>query len=188
MLQIDYYLKGESILVRTMDVVPYDMKWSFLYEQEKSILIEILSKIILDIQHFGSTSVVGLSAKPIIDIMILVKDINDVDRYNLSMEKVGYIAKGENDIPNRRYFVKMKSDYSEKHTHHIHIYEKGNQKAEEELMFRDYLRIDKDAFNEYQDLKLELSKRFYTNPTAYTDGKSDCVNRIMNKAKLYYGK
>ena len=61
MLQIDYYLKGESILVRTMDVVPYDMKWSFLYKQEKSILIEILSKIILDIQHFGSTSVVGLS-------------------------------------------------------------------------------------------------------------------------------
>lgn len=67
--------------MRTMDVVPYDDNWNVLYEQERMILQDILGDIIVRIEHFGSTSVPGLSAKPIIDIMILVKDINKVDDY-----------------------------------------------------------------------------------------------------------
>lgn len=171
---------------REMIVVTYDDNWSEMYEREKNILIDILGSLIIDIQHFGSTSIKGLSAKPIIDIMIVVDDINDIDRYNSIMESYGYSVIGENGIVERRYFVKLNLDRSGNHTHHIHVYQKGNQHIVDELMFRDYLRIDNEAFKEYENVKIEASLKFRHSPRECVDAKYDCVMRIMDKAKLYY--
>ncbi|MTI68103.1 MAG: GrpB family protein [Firmicutes bacterium] len=171
---------------REMIVVPYDNKWSEMYEREKYILLDILGSLIIDIQHFGSTSIKGLSAKPIIDIMIVVDDINEIDKYNSVMETYDYSVRGENGIVGRRYFVKLKPDKSGNHTHHIHVYQKGNQHIIDELMFRDYLRINKEAFIEYENVKVEASLKFRHDPKGYVDAKHDCVMRIMDKAKLYY--
>lgn len=75
---------------REMIVVPYDDIWSEMYEKEKNILLDILRNLIIDIQHFGSTSIKGLGAKPIIDIMIVVDDINQVDaKYDCIVKIMG---------------------------------------------------------------------------------------------------
>jgi Uncharacterized conserved protein len=176
----------EIDMTREMVVVPYDDMLVKMYETEKSILLAILDNLIIDIQHFGSTSIKGLSAKPIIDIMIVVNDINQIDKYNNVMEYHGYSVRGENGIEARRYFVKLSPDNSGNHTHHIHIYQKGNSHITDELMFRDYLRIDKEAFKEYERTKIEASLKFRYSPREYVDAKYDCIKSIMDKAILYY--
>lgn len=105
-----------------------------VYRAEK--LNQILKNEIIDIHHIGSTSVPGLSAKPIIDIMPVVKDINIVDKYNEEMQGIGYEPKGENGISGRRYFEKG----GDNRTHHVHIYQVGSYEIKRHLAFRDYLR------------------------------------------------
>lgn len=173
-------------MAREMIVVPYDDVWLEMYEKEKNIMLDILGNIIIDIQHFGSTSIKGLSAKPIIDIMIVVNDINYIDEYNHIMESNGYSVRGENGIEGRRYFVKFAQDNSGNHTHHIHIYQKGNPHISDELMFRDYLRINNEALKEYERVKIAASLKFRYSPKEYVDAKYDCVMSIMDKAKSYY--
>lgn len=173
-------------MAREMIVVPYNDMWAKVYETEKCILIGIFGDLIIDIQHFGSTAIKGLSAKPIIDIMIVVNDIKQIDEYNHDMEYHGYSVRGENGIEGRRYFVKLSSDNSGNHTHHIHIYQKGNSHISDELRFRDYLRIDKEALEEYERIKIEASLKFRYSPREYVDAKYDCIKSIMDKANLYY--
>lgn len=170
-------------MAREMIVVPYDDKWLEMYEKEKNIILNILGNIVIDIQHFGSTSIKGLSAKPIIDIMIVVNDINQIDEYNHIMESNGYSVRGENGIEGRRYFVKFTPDNSSNHTHHIHIYQKGNPHISDELMFRDYLRIDNEALKEYERVKIAAALKFRSSPEEYVDAKYDCIMSIVDKAK-----
>jgi GrpB-like predicted nucleotidyltransferase (UPF0157 family) len=82
--------------------------------------------------------------------------------------------------------VRFKNDNSGNHTHHIHIYQPDNQAAKDELLFRDYLRLNEAARKEYNDVKLRLSKKYYTEPLAYTDGKTDVVLGILEKAREYF--
>lgn len=173
-------------MAREMIVVPYDNMWAEMYEKEKNILSSILGDLIINIQHFGSTAIKGMSAKPIIDIMIIVDDINQVDNYNDIMIKSEYSVRGESGIDGRRYFVKLTPDNSGNHSHHIHVYEKGNKHIADELMFRDYLGIDKEAYNEYEKTKIDAALKFRNSPVEYVDAKHDCITEIMEKAKSYY--
>ncbi|RII35495.1 GrpB family protein [Clostridium chromiireducens] len=173
-------------MVREMVIVPYDDMWPDIYIKERNILLNIFGNLIIDVQHFGSTSIKGLSAKPIIDIIIVANDISQIDEYNQVMEDYGYSVRGENGIEGRRYFVKLSPDNSRNHTHHIHIYQKGNQHIFDELMFRDYLRIDNEAFKEYERIKIEASLKFRYSPREYVNAKDDCIMSIMDKANLYY--
>jgi len=173
-------------MLREMLVVPYNDEWPQIYEEEKKVLSKIFGKVILDIQHFGSTSIKGMSAKPTIDIMIVVDDIKQIDTYDDIMKQHGYLVKGENGIKNRRYFVKLSPDNSGNHKYHLHIYQKGNQHISDELIFRDYLRIDSESFKEYEKVKIEASLKFRYSPSEYVDAKYECIMRIMDKAKRYF--
>ena len=102
------------------------------------------------------------------------------------MEGHGYSVRGENEIEGRRYFVKFTPDNSGNHTHHIHIYQKGNPHISDELMFRDYLKIDNEALKEYERVKIAAALKFRFSPKEYVDAKCDCIMSIMNKAKLQY--
>ncbi len=98
------WLGGNTL--RKLLVSLYDEQWIQLFMEEAEKLNFIFKNEIIDIYHIGSTSVPGLKAKPIIDIMPVVKDIHHVDSFNLEMQKIGYVAKGENGIAQRRYFQK----------------------------------------------------------------------------------
>lgn len=171
---------------REMLVVPYNEIWPDLYNAEKELLSCIFEELILDIQHFGSTAIKNMSAKPIIDIMIVVDDLDQIDSYNELMRRKGYSVRGENGIEGRRYYVKLCPDNSGNHTHHIHIYQKGNSHISDELMFRDYLRENKQSFEEYKQAKLEASLKFRHSPKEYADAKYGCVMRIMERARKHY--
>lgn len=172
-------------MAREMNVVPYDVNWSALYELEKNILTKVFGSVILDIQHFGSTSIVGMTAKPIIDVMVVVEKIELIDDFNEAMIAEDYSVRGENGIPRRRYFVRLKED-KENHAAHIHIYERGNPHITDELMFRDFLRIDKESFEKYEKVKKEAAVKFRFSPKEYVDAKSDCVMEIMERARQHF--
>ena len=90
--------------MRKVEVVPYNEEWPKLFQQEAVLIRQVLEREIIDIHHIGSTSVPGLHAKPIIDIIPVVKSISNVDNYTKSMEDIGYEALGENGLSGRRYF------------------------------------------------------------------------------------
>lgn len=172
--------------MRRIIVEPYNDKWIEEFNTAKRILVEIIGDNLVDIQHIGSTSVIGLAAKPTIDILIIVKNIEGVDLLNNEMQENSFIPKGEAGIKGRRYFSKKLSTNEFVDTHHIHVYEKGNPKYQEELLFRNYLRIDKASRDEYAKLKLELSNVYRDSPPKYTSAKSEFIQEIILKARKHF--
>jgi GrpB-like predicted nucleotidyltransferase (UPF0157 family) len=169
-------------LVRKIVVVPYDKNWHERYRLEAEKLTEILGEEAVSIHHIGSTSIPNMKAKPIIDILVEVKNIETNDEFNEDMLKEGYLPKGENGILGRRYFVKGKGPT---HTHHIHMFQTGNPEIERHLHFRDYLSTHPEEAQIYGRLKEDLAQRFPEDGLSYTKGKDEFIKRVDNKAKTW---
>ncbi|MEZ7172705.1 GrpB family protein [Sporosarcina sp. OR05] len=168
--------------MRIVEVTPYSVKWKSDFETESKRLQAIFGAEVINIHHIGSTSVCGLVAKPIIDIMPVVKDISLIDKYTDEMDRIGYEAKGENGIPGRRYFQKGGNE----RTHHVHIYEQGSRDIERHLAFRDYLRVHPNIAKQYGDLKERLANQFPDDIDAYIDGKAEFASEIERQAVRWY--
>ncbi|ADL07127.1 GrpB family protein [Thermosediminibacter oceani] len=170
--------------MRKVVVTDYNPMWPAMFEAEAAKIKEIFGDELIAIHHIGSTSVPEMKAKPIIDIMPLVRDINAVDKFNDKMIELGYEPMGEFGLPGRRYFRKG----GDNRTHHVHIYQFDNKaEVERHLAFRDYLREHKDAAERYGKLKEELAKRFPDDIEAYMDGKDQFVKELEQKALKWYG-
>ncbi|MFQ3546101.1 GrpB family protein [Halobacillus rhizosphaerae] len=164
--------------MRKVEVHSYDERWSLKFVEEVEKLKYIFGNEIVDVHHIGSTSVPGLKAKPIIDIMPIVRDIDHVDLYNQDMLDIGYEPKGENGITRRRYFQKGGDNRS----HHLHIYQAGNYEIKRHLAFRDYLREHPGEKKKYGELKEKLAKQYPYDVEAYINGKENLVKEIEAKA------
>lgn len=135
------------------------------------------------VHHIGSTAVYGLAAKPIIDIMPVVYNLEAVDNAALEFEKAGYEYMGEFGIAGRRYLRKG----SDKRTHQIHIFAETNvNDIKRHLAFRDYLRVNKDVRDEYAKLKKELAKRYPDDIESYCDSKDEFVKAVEKDALAWY--
>ena len=88
---------------RRVEVVSYNPNWREMYKEESEKIKNILNDIVIDIHHIGSTAIPGIKAKPVIDILVEAKDIEEVDQYNHKMKELGYEAMGEYGIPKRRF-------------------------------------------------------------------------------------
>jgi len=139
----------EDVLMRTVIVVPYDAQWPEMFEAESLLIKTLLDGVVKDVHHIGSTSVPGLSAKPVIDILLEVSDINELDTYNPEMARAGYIARGENGIPGRRYFTKG----GDQRSHQVHAFAVGDIQILKHLAFRDYLIKNKGISIAYAKVK-----------------------------------
>lgn len=168
--------------MRKVEVVAYSENWKRKFDVEVVQLQEIFGSEIITIQHIGSTSVEGLHAKPIIDMMPVVRDITRIDTYNDAMIAIGYDPKGENGLSGRRYFQKG----GDERTHHVHVYEIGNPEIERHLAFRDYLSVHPDLAHEYGELKEALAQQFPYNMEAYINGKEQLATVIEQKAIRWY--
>lgn len=168
--------------MRKVEVTSYNKDWPLMYEIEKEKLHKIFWSEIIEIHHIGSTSVDGLIAKPVIDILAVVRDINQVDDFNTEMINIGYEPKGESELPGRRFFQKG----GDERTHHVHFYEIGDTEIERHLAFRDYLRTHPYAAKKYGRLKKELSQRFPHDIEAYISEKEKLVSKIEKKAIGWY--
>lgn len=135
--------------MRKIEVVDYDTQWLSLFAEESALLQAALEKKIAKIHHVGSTSIPGMAAKPVIDILLEVVDPEALDSLNIAMENAGYMARGEYGIPNRRYFSKG----GEQRSHQVHAFVIGDQHIIKLLAFRDYLIKNKEIAQQYNEIK-----------------------------------
>lgn len=155
-----------------VEVVPYDPHWSEKFAQEAAKIKAALGDNCITVHHVGSTSVPGLSAKPIIDMVPVVKDILKVDA--AALENLGYEGRGELGMLFRRYFSNRAC--------HLHIWEEGNPEIDKHLTFRSYLVENPDELKRYEALKLTLAETFRQDRASYTLSKDDLVKEILQKA------
>lgn len=165
---------------RRVEVVPYHSEWKDLFEKEKQLLSSIFLPLFADIYHIGSTSVPGLSAKPIIDILLAADKLTEVEEATPQIVAAGYEAKGENGIPGRRYF--QKSDEEGVRKVHLHAYEKGNPELHRHLVFRDYLRDHPKEAKRYAEVKESAAKKYEYDIESYIAEKSPLVKELEQKA------
>ena len=166
-------------------VVDYDPLWPLLFRKEADAISRILGDNLVLIHHIGSTSVPFLAAKPIIDIMPVVKDLSGVDAVSGEFVKLGYEYLGEFGIKGRRYLRKG----GQERTHQIHIFQmEDDTNILRHLAFRDYLRSHRDVAMEYAALKKDLAARFPYDIDGYCDGKDAFVKKIETLALAEYSK
>lgn len=164
-------------------VTDYDTSWIQKYNEESEKIKAIYGDEIIDIHHIGSTSVPGLKAKPIIDIMPVVRDINRIDSYNGEMETLGYECMGEFGMPGRRYFRKG----GDHRTHQVHMFQVSNKDdIIRHIAVRDYLRKHSNDAYEYGQLKARLAIQFPNDIGGYSEGKDAFVKNLERKSLQWY--
>lgn len=173
-------------------IVPYDPEWPGRFLKEKEHLLTCLPRELIGrIEHFGSTAVPGLAAKPIIDMLVEVTSLEETrHRIVPILESQGYDyfwrpTWGDDTPPFYAWFIKR--DSSGKRTHHIHMVEHHFEHWDR-LLFRDYLIQHPDVAGEYQRLKIHLAAEYPTDRVAYTEGKTDFILRVMERAKQAHEK
>lgn len=164
-------------------VLNYDPEWPLKYERERKAIAEILDGNGISIYHIGSTSVPGLAAKPIIDMMAVVRSLEKVDDARGKFSELGYEYLGEFGIAGRRYFRKG----GDERTHQIHIFQADDwNNIERHLAFRDYMRTHEKERAEYAEIKTALAQRFPYDIDGYCDGKDAFVREMEKRALLEY--
>ena len=165
-------------------IEPYNPDWITLFEQEKVLITNVLGELIVNVEHIGSTSIAGLPAKPTIDILVEVLQLNDEIKQIITqkMQLLGYKNMQNSEKKNSMTFGKGYDEHNiDAQTYHTHIREKGAM-PQDEILFRDYLRQHPDACSEYAKLKYALAEKHQFNREAYTEGKSEF---ITNKKNIY---
>ncbi len=177
-------MKGKLVMPEPVIIVEYDPTWPILYEVERTHILNAIGGFIEDIQHVGSTSVPGLGAKPIIDIMIGIHKLSLVDKCVQPLQSFGYDYMGEFGIPDRHYFRKPPEALTTHRTHHIHMVETNHDGWKRNVLFRDYLRTHPEDANQYEVLKRALAKQFGSGREGYTDAKTEFIEAVLAKATL----
>jgi GrpB-like predicted nucleotidyltransferase (UPF0157 family) len=180
----------ERVLREEVSIVPYDPVWPGMFEEEKRHLLDCLPQdLIRRIEHFGSTAIPGLAAKPIVDMLVEVTSLEETKaRIAPVLEAQGYdyfwrATHGEDGPPFYAWFIKRNS--AGIRTHHVHMIESDFEHWDR-LLFRDYLIDHPETAKEYEALKLRLAGNYPNDRIAYTDGKTEFVVRITQVAKEYY--
>jgi len=163
-------------------VSEYSPEWPELFEGERVALEAAIGAGTGIIEHVGSTSVEGLAAKPVIDIMIGLHDFTLADKLVPAITALGYqyIQKYEKVMPYRRYFKKIAHGTD---THHIHMVAAGGEFWQRHLLFRDYLRANPVVAASYAVLKRELAGIEWDDVNDYADAKTAFIKNIEHRAR-----
>ena len=153
--------------------------WAIAYEQERARIVAALGEQLLDIQHVGSTSIPNVPAKPILDILIAVRDFDEATMCVGPMIAIGYTYRGENGIPRRHYFVK-----GDPRTHHVHMVEIRSDDWREILRFRDLMRMNPALASEYAGEKERLVLLHSGNREVYQQEKDKIVESLLTRKTL----
>lgn len=160
-------------------LMPYNSYWPDLFKNEKQLLLEKSGNTFLSIEHIGSTAIPGILAKPVIDIIIGVADLNKFDHDSIELIKsleYKYIKDYEEHLPNRRYFQKDDSDGNR--TYQIHLVNYNSAWWQRHILFRDYMRRHIKEANAYTQLKLELTE-LLNKSVESTDAKKQFFDKFI---------
>ena len=158
----------------------YEPRWALAFREELALLADALSAVPCEIEHIGSTAVPGLKAKAILDIAIGVAADFPIEECIPIIEALGYLYRGESDDVGH---VLVREAGDEIRTHHVHVVRLGDFRWDRWLTLRDYLRRSPEAREGYTAAKLELARLHPSDRKAYTDGKSDIINRLVVQAR-----
>ena len=155
----------------------HNPKWDELFEIEKEKISSVLGKDIL-VEHIGSTAIPNILAKPIIGILVGTKSLETEDSYIKKLAQIGYHFDGPKSENKPMLFIKADSDNS---LFHLHITQMNSPQWVHATGFRDYLNNNKQVAKEYENLKIELAKKFANDRIAYKKGKEKFILDIYKK-------
>jgi GrpB-like predicted nucleotidyltransferase (UPF0157 family) len=184
----------QRVVQEEVAIVPYDPQWPEMFRREKDHLLSCLpNALIRRVEHFGSTAVPGLAAKPIVDMLVEVTDLQAARvRIAPELQAQGYDyfwrpTHGEDGPPFYVWFIKRDPGTGAR-THHIHMVEREFEGHWDRLLFRDYLIEHPEAAKAYESLKVRLASTALKDRVAYTRGKTEFVVKMTEQAKRYYGR
>lgn len=165
---------------RVIEVVPYENRWKTEFENIKNMINSYIGDLVVTIEHVGSTSVEGLSAKPIIDINVLMDNYKVFPRIIERLEREGFIYEGDLGVKGRETFKRTFVDEHMKY--YLYVCPKDGREHQRQIAFRDYLRENPDAKEAYGLLKVNLAKEYRHDIGNYTRHKKDFVEDIILKS------
>lgn len=157
-------------------VVSYDPKWKTDFENIRRELANAIGDLALRIEHVGSTSVEGLSAKPIIDIDVVIRDYSVFDSVAARLKSIGYLHEGDLGIQDREAFRYANKPHLQ--AHHLYVCPQDSKELLRHIVFRDFLRNRPDAVKKYSDVKREAAKLFPHDIEQYMAYKSACIAEL----------
>lgn len=163
----------------TVELREYRPEWKRRYEAEVEQLEAVAGDRLLDFEHVGSTAVEGLAAKPILDLVAVVDDLDDADDLIPVLEAEGYEHRPNDGVPDRLFFAKGPRT---NRTHYLSVCERESECYREQVAFRDYLRDHPEVAAEYESLKRDLAAAHADDRDAYTAGKEAFVERVLERA------
>lgn len=166
--------------MKRVHVVAYDPEWPRIFERIRSYVWPAVRDVAIDVEHIGSTSVPGLSAKPVIDACIVVASSREVQACIERLASIDYVHRGNLGVPEREAFRRP----DKLPRHHLYLSPRESLSLKNHLGFRDYLRSHPEAAREYGELKASLARRFPADIDSYIVGKTDFVLRILGEIGL----
>ena len=160
-------------------VLPYDEQWKRDFIMIKDELTSVLRQLALRIEHVGSTSVEGLSAKPIIDIDVVIKDYNVFEEVVSALGTIGYRHEGDLGIAGREAFKYDGKDHLRKH--HLYVCPENSPELKRHIVFRDYLRTHLDAMREYSRIKEEGARLYPYDIDRYIEHKAPFIEKTYKE-------
>ncbi len=167
---------------RRVVVMPYDTAWKAAFEAIKKELESAVGDLIVGIEHVGSTSVEGLSAKPCIDIDVVIKDYTVFDAVVRGLESIGYIHEGDLGIKDREAFKYTGKPHLMQH--HLYVCPQASEELHRHVTFRDFLRSSPEAVKKYGAVKMQAAQLFPDDIDQYIAYKSPCIEELYKLCGL----
>jgi len=173
-----------------IEVVDYDPSWPLAFAELKRVIAAALGELALRIEHVGSTAVLGLAAKPIIDMDIVIADLSALSQAISALRELGYEHQGDLGIAGRHAFFRAGNDVPwdgsgrEWQNHHLYVCPEDSPELARHIVFRDYLRQHPLRAEAYAALKRSLAEKFPFDIDAYIEGKSAFIEEALRQAEL----
>ena len=161
----------------------YNPNWKKEYLKEEKLLKKVLKDYIIHIEHVGSTSIEGLKAKPVIDIIIVIKSLKEIPEIENILKAYDYSNRGPQGVDDRMFFAKGPEDGR---THYIHFTEPKSNTYYDLVYFKRYLLEHPEYIKKYCELKQELASKYAEERSKYTAGKNEFIKDVIAKAKEEY--
>ena len=165
-----------------VNVLPYDENWKSDFKKIRREIECAIGNLIVGIEHVGSTSVEGLSAKPCIDIDIIIKDYSVFDSVVEKLETIGYIHEGNLGIPDREAFKYSNKPHLQKH--HLYVCPQYSEELRRHITFRNFLKTSPESVKKYSSIKEAAAKLFPDDIDKYMQYKSPCIEELYSLCGL----
>ena len=167
---------------RKVIVLPYNSAWKSAFEDIKAEIESAIGELIIGVEHVGSTSVEGMSAKPCIDLDVVIEDYSVFDAVIAKLASIGYTHEGDLGIKDREAF--KYSDKPHLMRHHLYVCPRYSEELHRHITFRDFLRSNKDAVKKYSLVKESAARLFPDDIDKYIEYKSPCIEEMYKMCGL----